>query len=66
MAVRLEPHSRALLCGDLQSGRVMEKLEMKYEGRPRQHVGKWGAFVDVVLCGILRLEYEDLSSSGER
>ncbi len=51
---------------NLQSGRVMEKLKMKYEGRLRQHVRKWGAFVDVVLCDILRLEYEELSSSGER
>ena len=46
---------------NLQSERVMEKLGMKYEGRLRQHVRKWGAFVDVVICGILRSEYEELA-----
>lgn len=51
---------------NLQSGRVMEKLGMKYEGLLRQHVKKWGAFVDVVICGILRSEYDQLSDSGER
>lgn len=51
---------------NLQSGRVMEKLGMKYEGLLRQHVRKWGAFVDVVIWGILRSEYDELSGSGER
>jgi [ribosomal protein S5]-alanine N-acetyltransferase len=39
------------------SGRVMEKLGMRYEGELRQHVRKWGAFEDLKLCGILAAEW---------
>ncbi len=56
---------RAFEMTDAQSGRVMEKLGMKYEGLLRQHVRKWGAFVDVFVWGILRSEYAELSGTGE-
>lgn len=35
------------------SGKVMEKIGMKYEGRMRKHVLKWGVFEDIELYGIL-------------
>lgn len=40
------------------SGRVMEKIGMRYEGRLRKHLCKWGEFYDLLLYGILRSEYE--------
>ncbi|HSP35568.1 MAG TPA: GNAT family protein, partial [Thermoanaerobaculia bacterium] len=39
------------------SARVMEKNDMQYEGRLREHVKKWDEFVDVVYYGILREEW---------
>jgi ribosomal-protein-alanine N-acetyltransferase len=39
------------------SGRVLEKIGMKYEGCMRQNVMKWGAFVDVEIYSILRQEF---------
>ena len=39
------------------SGRVMQKLGMKHEGRLRQHVKRWGKFVDNELYSILRSEF---------
>lgn len=39
------------------SGKVMEKLGMKYEGRLRQHVRKWNQYEDLVYYGLLRDEY---------
>ncbi len=41
-----------------QSGRVLQKLGMKYEGRLRQHVKKWSVYEDVVVYGLLRSEYD--------
>ena len=35
------------------SGRVLQKLGMRHEGRLRQHVKKWDAFEDVELYAIL-------------
>jgi [ribosomal protein S5]-alanine N-acetyltransferase len=40
------------------SRRVMEKAGMTYEGTARQNVLKWGEFVDVGSCSILRSEWE--------
>ena len=40
------------------SGRVMEKLGMRFEGTFRQHIKKWGSFVDLHCYGILRDEWE--------
>lgn len=44
--------------GNDASGRVMQKLGMKYEGTIRQHVWHRGRFVDLVYYGILRSEFE--------
>lgn len=40
------------------SGRVMHKIGMTYEGCQREQVKKWGQFIDLVLYGILRAEYQ--------
>jgi len=42
---------------NLASGRIMQKIGMKYEGCQRQQFKKWGNFVDLVLYGILKSEY---------
>ncbi len=42
------------------SGRVMEKIGMKHEGRRRQYILKWGFFEDVELYALLRSEYGDI------
>ena len=43
---------------NLASGRVLEKIGMRREGVSRQHIMRWGRFVDAVLYGILRSEYD--------
>ncbi len=40
------------------SGRVLEKIGMVYEGRLRAHVRQWGQPEDLVVCGVLRGEWE--------
>jgi len=40
------------------SGRVLTKLGMKCEGQLRQHVLKWGDFLDILVYGILKAEWE--------
>ncbi len=39
------------------SGRVMQKLGMRHEGRQEQHVRKWGVFEDIELYGLLAREW---------
>jgi len=39
------------------SGRVMQKIGMKYEGCLRQDVKKWGKFEDMEIYGVLKDEY---------
>ncbi|MFP4563458.1 MAG: GNAT family N-acetyltransferase [Bacteroidota bacterium] len=41
------------------SGRVMEKVGMKYEGLFREHVKKWGDFQDLVYNGIIKKDHID-------
>ncbi len=41
------------------SGRILEKIGMKHEGRQRQAFKKWGQFEDWELYGILRSDYEE-------
>ena len=36
------------------SGRVMQKAGMKFEGRLRHHVKKWGEFYDLEVYSLLR------------
>jgi ribosomal-protein-alanine N-acetyltransferase len=40
------------------SGKVMQKIGMKPEGRRREHILKWGTFEDVECYGLLKSEYE--------
>lgn len=39
------------------SGRVLQKIGMQYEGTLRQHVCKWGEYLDVVCYGVLREDW---------
>ena len=39
------------------SGKVLQKIGMKYEGCMRQNILKWGEFVDVEVYSILRQEF---------
>lgn len=41
------------------SGRVMQKIGMRWEGRLRQHVLKWSVFEDIEMYGILADELQD-------
>jgi RimJ/RimL family protein N-acetyltransferase len=40
------------------SGRILKKIGMKHEGCQREHLRKWGEFVDSELYGLLRREWE--------
>jgi [ribosomal protein S5]-alanine N-acetyltransferase len=40
------------------SGEVLRKLGMRHEGVLRQRVRKWGRYEDVVLCAVLRREFD--------
>jgi ribosomal-protein-alanine N-acetyltransferase len=42
--------------GNAASQRVLEKLGMRHEGTLRQHIQKWGEFVDLDCYGVLRGE----------
>ncbi|MDQ0178154.1 GNAT family N-acetyltransferase [Bacillus chungangensis] len=44
------------------SWKIMEKIGMKYEGTLRQHVMKWGSYVDLAYYGILKEEYDRQNS----
>ena len=39
------------------SGRVLEKIGMRHEGRTRQHIRKWERFIDLENYGLLRSEF---------
>ena len=39
------------------SGRVLEKIGMRREGCLRQHVTKWGEFIDLVAYGMLEADF---------
>jgi RimJ/RimL family protein N-acetyltransferase len=43
--------------GNVASRRVLEKLSMRPEGCLRQHILKWGKFLDLQLYAILRQEF---------
>lgn len=45
------------------SGRVMQKLGMSREGVLRQHVKKWGKYEDIVVCAILREDWQKKTGS---
>ena len=43
------------------SGRVLEKIGMRYEGCFRQHVKKWDNFEDLMGYGMLKADYDSLA-----
>ena len=43
--------------GNTGSGRVLEKIGMRHEGRFRQHIRKWDRFIDIENYGILASEF---------
>lgn len=43
--------------GNRASGRVMQKLGMSHEGTRRQHIRKWGEFLDLEENAILRSDF---------
>ena len=47
------------------SGRVLEKVGMRYEGCRRQHTKKWGNFEDSMGYGILKADYDSLNAQKE-
>ena len=46
--------------GNIASGRVLQKVGMRYEGQMRQAVVKWGQYIDLERYAILREDYEAL------
>jgi ribosomal-protein-alanine N-acetyltransferase len=42
-----------VFAGNTASRRVAEKAGMRYEGCMRQHVNKWGRYLDVEVFGVL-------------
>ena len=59
--------------GNTASQRVLEKIGMRHEGRSRQHIQKWGEFIDIENYGLLAEEFRkveparrsDVSREGE-
>ena len=43
---------------NLASGRVLQKLGMRYEGCQREHIQKWGQFIDLELYGMLKKDWD--------
>jgi ribosomal-protein-alanine N-acetyltransferase len=43
--------------GNPASGKVLQKVGMKYEGRLRNHVRKWDQFQDLEFYGILESDF---------
>jgi ribosomal-protein-alanine N-acetyltransferase len=43
--------------GNTASQRVLEKIGMRQEGRSRQHIQKWGRFIDIENYGLLAEEF---------
>jgi RimJ/RimL family protein N-acetyltransferase len=48
------------------SGRVMQKIGMRYEGTLREHVLKWGTFEDLAQYAILRAEWAPGPATADR
>ncbi len=49
--------------GNDASGRILQKIGMRYEGRFREHVRKWDSFIDVENYALLEIEYRAARSS---
>ena len=52
-----------ILVGNEASGRVQEKVGMKYEGRFREHYCRWGEWRDADFRAILASEWRQLRES---
>jgi len=50
--------------GNTASQRVLEKIGMRHEGRSRQHVMKWGQFLDIENYGLLAEEFRPTGVQG--
>jgi [ribosomal protein S5]-alanine N-acetyltransferase len=48
------------------SGRVMQKIGMKYEGTQKRHIQKWEKLEDLVLYGILYEEWQAVTRDAEQ
>ncbi len=46
-----------VFAGNTASRRVAEKAGMRYEGCMRQHVSKWGKFLDLEVYGVLAADF---------
>jgi [ribosomal protein S5]-alanine N-acetyltransferase len=57
--LKLHRISASYFKGNEASGRILVKLGMRREGCQREHMYKWGQFVDVELYGLLRREWEN-------
>jgi [ribosomal protein S5]-alanine N-acetyltransferase len=49
--------------GNTASEKILLKIGMKPEGCMREHLRKWGEFIDVEVYGILRTEWECLPAA---
>ena len=43
--------------GNAASQRVLEKIGMRHEGRSRQHIRKWGTYIDLENYGLLAEDF---------
>lgn len=57
--LRLNRIYATVFAGNTASRRVAEKAGMRYEGCKRQHVSKWGKFLDVELYGVLATDFRE-------
>ncbi len=51
---------------NVASGRVMQKIGLKHEGRLRQHLRRWDTFTDMECWGLLRNEWASLDTEADR
>lgn len=51
---------------NVASGRVMQKIGLKHEGRLRQHLRRWDTFTDMECWGLLRSEWASLDTEADR
>jgi len=55
--LRLNRVYAEVFAGNDASSRVLTKCGMRLEGRLRQHVRKWGQYIDILVYGILAEEF---------
>ena len=57
--LRLNRIYATVFAGNRASRRVAEKAGMRYEGCMRQHVSKWGKFLDIEVYGVLATNFRE-------